>query len=80
MNKREWRVTAKNILKVELTKKNIDYKNLSEKLLAIGIHENPANLNSKINRGTFSFIFFIQCMQAIGTYNFNIESEKNIDE
>lgn len=75
MNKLEWKKISKNILKAELSKKGIDYNKLSEQLILLGLNESPSNINSKINRGTFSFIFFIQCMKAIKTYNVALENK-----
>ena len=75
-----WKNMSKSILKSELSKKSIDYNQLSEKLAMIGINENPANINSKINRGTFSFTFFLQCMQAINTQTIIFETKEKINE
>lgn len=80
MNTQEWKDISKAILKSELAKKNIDYIQLSSKLAELDIHESPANLNSKINRGKFSFAFFIQCMQAIKTNKITIDIKENINE
>ena len=63
----EWEELSRNIIKSELARKGIDYPELSLRFRTIGIHEEASNINSKINRGKFSFAFFLQCMQAIGT-------------
>lgn len=42
------------------------YKELSRALETLGIEESPKVLSNKINRGTFSFAFFLQCMRALG--------------
>lgn len=63
----EWEELSRNIIKSELARKGIDYPDLSLRLQAMGIHEEASNINSKINRGKFSFAFFLQCMQAIDT-------------
>lgn len=68
----EWEELSRNIIKSELARKGIDYPELSIRLREIGIHDEASNLNSKINRGKFSFTFFLQCMQAIGTETINI--------
>lgn len=71
--KEQWKNISKNLLKSELIKKDVDYQQLSELLLKIGVIENSSNINSKINRGSFSFIFFLQCMQAIKTNNVSLD-------
>ena len=65
MNDNEWKSNAKNILKAELTRLGVSYDVLVEKLNAIGVDENYNTVNTKINRGTFSFMFFVQCMKAL---------------
>ena len=65
MNENEWKSNAKNILKAELTRLGVSYDVLVEKLNAIGVDENYNTVNTKINRGTFSFMFFVQCMKAL---------------
>lgn len=54
------------MLKSELTRMGVSYDVLVLKLNAIGVSENYNTVNTKINRGTFSFVFFMQCMNAIG--------------
>lgn len=57
---------VKNILKAELKRKGVSYRDLAEKLTAIGIPETERNLANKIARGTFTAAFFVQCLDAIG--------------
>lgn len=68
----EWEKLSRNIIKSELARKGFDYSELAIRLQELGILEEPSNINSKINRGKFSFTFFLQCMQAIGTETVNI--------
>ena len=63
MDENEWKSNAKNILKAELTRLGVSYDMLVLKLNAIGVDENYNTVNTKINRGTFSFVFFVQCMK-----------------
>jgi hypothetical protein len=66
MQSQDWKTSAKNILKAELTRKGVDYETLATKLNELGIEENYNSINTKINRGSFTFQFFLQCMEAIG--------------
>lgn len=63
----EWEELSRNLIKSELVRKGIDYPELSVRLQRLGISDEASNINSKINRGKFSFTFFLQCMHAIGT-------------
>jgi hypothetical protein len=66
-NKADWNEKVGNLLKSELAKKGISYIDLVELLNGIGIKETYNGIASKISRGTFSFAFFLQCMEAIKT-------------
>lgn len=61
-----WNEKATNILKSILSRRNIKYHELAIKLKEMGIEETQGSISNKISRGTFSFIFFIQCMEALG--------------
>lgn len=61
----QWQKKARNLLKAELAKRGIKYAELQEKLATIGVEETVNSINVKINRGSFSFVFFLQVMKAI---------------
>ncbi len=62
----EWQARVKNILKAELKRRGVSYKQLAERLEAMGVHDSERNINNKISRGGFTAVFFLQCLQAIG--------------
>jgi hypothetical protein len=62
----EWENKVKGILKAELTRRNVTYKDLVEKLSVLGITETPENIANKISRGKFTAVFLLQCMEAVG--------------
>lgn len=62
----EWTVRAKNILKGELKRKGVTYRQLAERLATKGVHETERNLNNKISRGGFTAGFFVLCLDVIG--------------
>ncbi|WMJ09670.1 DUF6471 domain-containing protein [Nitrosomonas sp. sh817] len=72
METQDWKANAKNILKSELARKGVDYETLATKLKELGIEENYNSINTKINRGSFTFQFFLQCMKAIGVNEIRI--------
>ena len=71
--RRDWQAIVKGLLKAELARRNLSYADLAEKLAAIGIKDNERNLSNKIGRGTFTAIFFVQCMEAIGCKTIHLE-------
>jgi hypothetical protein len=60
-----WNDKATNLIKSELAKKGIDYNDLVQRLNAIGVNESYSGIANKISRGSFSLVFFLQCMEAI---------------
>jgi hypothetical protein len=62
----EWQAKIKGLLKAELARRNVGYRELAEKLTAMGIPESEANIKNKISRGGFTAVFFVQCLIAIG--------------
>jgi len=70
----EYEEKAKNLLKAELKRRGLGYRELSEKLGAIGVQETERNLANKISRGGFSGAFFLQCLDAIGCQQLRLDS------
>ena len=66
MNNDEWSRYATTMLKIEQARAGIGYDELIRRLAEIGVEESYKGLSAKINRGTFSFVFFAQCMKAFG--------------
>ena len=75
MADKEWQDRVKGILKAELKRRNVSYKQLSEKLDALGISETELNIKNKISRGGFTAVFFVQCLVAIGAHTLRLESD-----
>lgn len=62
----EWQERVKGLLKAELKRRSLGYRELAEKLTAAGIPETERNIANKISRGGFTAVFLIQCLEAIG--------------
>lgn len=69
---RDWNAEVKGLLRAEITRRNLTYKDLVEKLVAIGVAETEPNLRNKISRGGFSAAFLLQCLTAIGVQSVRI--------
>ena len=63
----QWEVRVKAILKAELKRRGVTYHGLVEKLAEIGVVDSEPNIRNKLARGKFTAVFFIQCLEAIGT-------------
>lgn len=71
----EWRTFVKGILKAELKRRNLSYADLAEKLGEIGIQDSERNISNKIARGSFTAVFFVQCLRAIGCKTIHLNNE-----
>ena len=69
----DWRARVKGLLKSELKRRNLSYADLAAKLAAIGIKDNERNISNKIGRGSFTAVFFLQCMEAIECKTIHLE-------
>ncbi|MGB0840221.1 MAG: DUF6471 domain-containing protein [Chitinophagales bacterium] len=65
---------VKRLLKSELVKRGIKNADLVTLLNQIGATETLSSVTSKISRGTFSAVFFLQCLSVIGCSKLEIET------
>lgn len=70
MNSSEWNDKVKRLLKSEIVRRGISYEQLIDLLSDMGVKETKASIDSKMSRGTFSAVFLIQCLIAIGCRSF----------
>jgi hypothetical protein len=66
MNEVDWQARVKGLLKAELKRRQLSYADLAAKLADIGVEDNERNISNKLTRGSFTAVFFFQCMEAIG--------------
>ena len=69
----EYEERAKNLLKGELKRRGLGYRELAEKLSAMGLPETERNIANKISRGGFTAAFLIECLVAIGCTTLRLE-------
>jgi len=71
---KDWQALVKGILKGELKRRNLSYADLAQKLGDIGVKDSERNISNKISRGTFTAVFFFQCMEAIGCHTIHLNN------
>jgi hypothetical protein len=69
----DWQLRVKGILKAELKRRHVGYAELAEKLGALGIKDSERNIANKVSRGSFTAVFFVQCLVAIGCHTVRLE-------
>lgn len=70
---KDWQDRTKGLLKAELKKRNVGYRELAEKLTAMGIAETETNIKNKISRGGFTAVFLLQALTAIGARELRLD-------
>jgi hypothetical protein len=68
-----WEDRAKRLLKAELARADIGYRELAERLKKHGLEETEASIANKISRGTFSATFLLASLIAIGAETVRLE-------
>jgi hypothetical protein len=68
----EWSNRVKGLLKAELKRRNVGYRELAERLTAMGVPESERNIANKIARGGFTAAFFVQCLLAVGCQSLSL--------
>lgn len=74
-----WAEHAKGLLKAELKRRNLTYRDLADKLTAMGAPESERNLANKISRGGFTAAFLLQCLAAIGCQHLRLDVPQPVE-
>lgn len=61
-----WEERASRYLKAELKRADMTYEELAERLKKHGQEETKASIAAKLGRGTFSAVFFLTTLAALG--------------
>ena len=60
-----WADRARELLKEEMFRRNLTYRELAERLAPYGVMTPPDQLNRMVNRGKFSAAFLFACLAAM---------------
>lgn len=69
----DWPFFTKGLVKAELKRRNLTYAQLVERLANLGIDEDERNIRNKLSRGTFTAVFLVQCLMAIGVKSLSLD-------
>ncbi|TGY89254.1 hypothetical protein E5163_09045 [Marinicauda algicola] len=62
----------RGVIRGEMARQQITYKELLERLNRIGVEDTENNLRNKIGRGKFSAMLFMQCLEVLGVDHIRI--------
>ncbi len=57
---------VKGLLRAEMARWGITYKQLAAKLAQLGVGDTTVNIRNKVSRGGFPAVFLVQCLRAMG--------------
>jgi len=69
----KWAKIISRIVRAEMVKRDISYLELAKKLNEIKVPISSDDLRSRVSRGTFSAILFVQCMRVLGVKNLSFD-------
>ncbi len=72
ISSKKWEEETKGLLKAELARNCISHQELADRLSRIGVKATKASVDNKLSRGTFSAIFLLQCLRAIGCNSLSV--------
>lgn len=76
MNDEEWAALVKGFIRAEMTRRDLTYADLAERLAAIGVKETVPNLKNKLSRGSFTAVFMVQCLRAMGVASLRLDDDQ----
>jgi hypothetical protein len=69
----EWRDRVSGMLKAEMARRKLGYRELVARLREMGIEDSEKNLSTKISRGNVGAVTFLQCLKAIGCQTIRLD-------
>lgn len=72
-NKEYWTKIVTKIIKTELAKRDLSYSALVKKLNEIDVPISVQDFRTRMSRGTFSAVLFVQCLKAMGVTTLTLD-------
>jgi hypothetical protein len=70
---RDWAKRTKGLLRAEMVRRQVSYRELAELLGKIGVKDTEQNLRNKVHRGAFTAIFLVQALTAMGVQSLRLD-------
>lgn len=69
----KWQEDSSRIIKSVLARSGVTYSELVSRLSVIGVEETVQGIKGKLHRGTFSFMWALQCCRALDIKELRLE-------
>lgn len=66
-----WRNAVQRLLKTEMSRHDVRYQELSERLAAIGVEQSADNLRNKVNKGILGADLLLQIVSVLNVKSIN---------
>lgn len=64
---------VRSLIRAEMARQELTYRDLAERLAAIGMAENERNIANKVARGELSAVTFLLCLKVMGSENLRLD-------
>lgn len=64
---------VRSLIRAEMARQELSYRDLAERLAAIGMAENERNIANKVARGELSAVAFLLCLKVMGSENLRLD-------
>ena len=78
MNEEDGTQWVRGTIRALMVKRRITFAELAKRMKESGSDENERALRNKVARGTFSAVFFVQCLEAIGLDSLKLDMTKTM--
>ena len=73
-----WRMTIQRLLKTEMSRHDVRYQELSERLADIGVEQSADNLRNKVNKGILGADLLLQIVSVLRVKTLNMQDIHDI--
>ncbi|MDM7859677.1 DUF6471 domain-containing protein [Alteromonas sp. ASW11-36] len=74
----QWRTVVQRLIKTEMSRRDVRYQELSERLAAVGTQQSADNLRNKVNKGILGADLLLQILSVLQVKNVNMQELEDI--
>lgn len=74
----QWRSAIQRLIKAEMSRRDVKYQELSDRLATIGTQQTADNLRNKVNKGILGADLLLQIMSVLNVKTLNFDELNEI--